>query len=90
MSLCNIIDLFVDSESCEQPLSFSLTLLTLGGSQLSAHGTVPGTTTTRENLALGGKGRACREQSEEWSLDLQLMGMKEQRWLRRSSFRVGR
>ena len=56
MSLGSVIDLLVDSESCGQPPSFSLTSLTLGGSQLFAHGTVPGTTTTRGNLALGGRG----------------------------------
>ena len=50
MSVGSDIDLFADSESCGQPPSFSLTSLTLGGSQLFAHGIVPGTARTRGNL----------------------------------------
>ena len=81
MSLGSVIDLFVDIESCGQPPSFSLTSLTLGGSQLFAHGTVPGTTTMHGNLVLVGRGVLVENspKTEEWSLDLQLKDRKEQR-----------
>ena len=88
MSPGSVIDLFVDSESYAQPPSARSGFRAANFGLYVAHtwrlSTLRSRHCARNNYdawkpCAGWQGRACREQSEEWSLDLQPKDTKEQR-----------